>query len=156
MVTNLGKKDSKTKKASGNNKEIEKVLNEARVAEDEFRLLDASRLYLLASRLSSDIGEFEKARELTNKSNELKRREEDLKKRSQVEKERIRDSKLIKNLKREMDQAIEIAEIAINEKRWSDASKFYFIAARHAETMGDFERTKVLKKKAEELQKRRE
>jgi len=144
----LVKKNSKIKK------EIKKVLNEAELAEEEFRLLDAARLYILASSISKDVGEFENAREFTEKANQLRKRNEDQKKRSQEEKQRIKDSKRIKNFEQQLNIALEIAEIAIVEKRWRDASKKYYLAAKLAEEMGATERSKAFKNKADDLSRK--
>lgn len=142
------KRNSKTKK------EIKKVLQEAETAIEDFRLLDAARLYILASNLSKDIGEFESAREYTEKADELRKREEYQKKRSQSEKQRIQDSKNIKEFENELNTALEIAEVAVIEGRWTDSARYYNIAADFAKKMGALERYKAYKEKAKELTRR--
>jgi hypothetical protein len=57
--------------------ERKKILHEAAAAEDAGNLLEASRAYKRASKLSLKIGEKEQARELNEKSKEEKQRERD-------------------------------------------------------------------------------
>ncbi|MHA1298890.1 MAG: hypothetical protein ACTSO9_05540 [Candidatus Helarchaeota archaeon] len=144
----MPKKDSKIEK------EIKKILNDAKIAEEEFRLLDAARLYILASNLLKKIGEFEKSRELIEKAEILKRRESDIKKKSQIEKQRIRDSKKLIELENQLNNTLEIAEVAITEERWSDASKYYYIASNLAQELGENDRYIAFKVKAEEIEKK--
>ncbi|NHI93686.1 MAG: hypothetical protein EAX96_14465 [Candidatus Lokiarchaeota archaeon] len=134
--------------------ERKKILQEAVTAEDDGRLLDASRHYKLASQLSLEIGEKEKAREYSEKSKESKRREGDLRRRSKVEKDRIRAAERIDQFQGQLKEALEIAEVAVGEERWIDASKYYEIAAKYATEMGETDRAKAFKGKADEYGKR--
>ncbi|MHA1378780.1 MAG: hypothetical protein ACTSRG_10400 [Candidatus Helarchaeota archaeon] len=136
--------------------ERKKILDEAAQAEDDGRLLDAARHYKLASQLSLEIGEKEKARELSNKAKESKRREAELRKRSKVEKERLKAAERIEKFEVQLKEALEIAEVAIGEERWDDGAKYYNIAAKYAKEMGENERSKAFKAKAEELAKKAE
>ena len=134
--------------------ERKKVLQEAMTAEDDGRLLDASRHYKLASQLSLEIGEKEKAREYTDKSKEAKRREGDLRRRSKAEKDRLRAAERIDQFQGQLKESLEIAEVAVGEERWLDASKYYEIAAKYASDMGEADRAKAFKGKADEYAKR--
>ncbi|MHA1798632.1 MAG: hypothetical protein ACTSVY_09310, partial [Candidatus Helarchaeota archaeon] len=134
--------------------ERKKILQEAMAAEDDGRLLDASRHYKLASQLSLDIGEKEKAREYSEKSKEAKRREGDLRRRSKAEKERLRAAERIEQFQGQLKESLEIAEVAVGEERWLDASKYYAIAAKYATDMGESDRAKAFKGKADEYKKR--
>jgi len=134
--------------------ERKKVLQEALIAEDDGRLLDASRHYKLASQLSLEIGEKEKAREFNDKSKEAKRREGELRRRSKVEKDRLRASERIDQFSGQLKEALEIAEVAVGEERWLDAAKYYNIGAKYASDMGESDRAKAFKGKADEFSKR--
>ncbi len=134
--------------------ERKKVLQEAITAEDDGRLLDASRHYKLASQLSLDIGEKEKAREYNDKSKEAKRREGELRRRSKVEKDRIRAAERIDQFSGQLKESLEIAEVAVGEERWLDAAKYYNIASKYADDMGEKDRAKAFKGKADEFAKR--
>ncbi len=134
--------------------ERKKVLDEAKLAEDEFRILDAARLYKLASNLSKDIGDLEFARELIDRSNELKNRELRIRNKAKIEKQRLKAAKNIEKLEGQINEALEIAEVAITEGRWDDASKYYNFAARYALEMDEKERSEAFKKKAISLAQR--
>ncbi|NVM01215.1 MAG: hypothetical protein HWN67_02690 [Candidatus Helarchaeota archaeon] len=148
----MGKKKKDQKSAL--EAERKKVLDEAKLAEDEFRLLDAARFYKLASNLSKDIGDLELARELINKANELKNRESRIRNKVKIEKQRLKAAKNIGKLEIQINKALEIAEVAISENRWVDASKFYNLAAKYAQEMDENERSKAFKKKAIDLAQR--
>lgn len=148
----MGKKKKNQKSALET--ERKKVLEEAKRAEDELRLFDASRLYNLAVNLSRDLGDLELAREFTNKANELKDRELRIRDKVKIEKQRIKTAKNIEKLKIQINKALEIAEVAIGEGRWNDASKYYNLAAKHALEMDEKERSEAFKKKATELAQR--
>lgn len=134
--------------------ERKKVLDDARTAEDDGRLLEASRHYKLASQLSLEIGDKEQARDYQNKSKEGKRREADIRRRSKVEKERIASAAKIDKFENQLKEALEIAEVARGEERWDDAAKHYNLASNFALKMGDRDRAKAYKAQAEELMKR--
>ena len=148
----MGKKKKDHKSALES--ERKKVLDEAKLAEEEFRLLDAARLYKLASNLSKDIGDLELARELINKANVLKNRESRIRNKTKIEKQRLKAAKNIEKLERQITDALEIAEVAITEKRWDDASKYYNFAAKYALEMDEKERSEAFKKKAISLAQR--
>jgi len=134
--------------------ERKKVLDEARAAEDDGRLIEASRHYKLASQLSLEIGDKEQARDYQNKSKEAKRREADIRRRQKVEKERLSSAAKIEQFENQLKEALEIAEVAIGEERWTDGAKHYDMAANFASKMGEKDRAKAFKAKAEELRKR--
>ncbi|MHA1649206.1 MAG: hypothetical protein ACTSYB_03350 [Candidatus Helarchaeota archaeon] len=136
--------------------ERKKVLEEAAAAEDAGKLLEASRAYKLASKLSLEIGEKEKAREYNEKSKEAKRREADLRRRRKTEIARMRESEKIEKFEQQMKEAIEIAEVALGEERWDDAIKYYRMVVRFASEMGDKERAKAFEAKVEEIKKKAE
>ncbi len=136
--------------------ERKKILDEAAQAEDDGRLLDASRHYKLASQLSLEIGEKEKARDYSNKAKESKRREADLRKRSKIEKQRLQAADRIEKFNTQLKEALEIAEVAKGEERWDDASKYYNIAAKYAKEMGEDDRSKAFKTEADKLAKKAE
>ena len=136
--------------------ERKKVLEEAAAAEDAGKLLEASRAYKLASKLSLEIGEKEKAREYNEKSKEAKRREADLRRRRKTEIARMRESEKIEKFEQQMKEAIEIAEVALGEERWDDAIKYYKMVVRFASEMGDKERAKAFEAKVEEIKKKAE
>ena len=69
--------------------ERKKVLEQARLAEEEFRLVDAAKYYELASKLSKDIGDLEFARELKNKAEVLKNRAARIRSKLKVERQRV-------------------------------------------------------------------
>ncbi|NVM55242.1 MAG: hypothetical protein HWN66_16165 [Candidatus Helarchaeota archaeon] len=134
--------------------ERKKILEEAAVAEDAGNLLEASRAYKLASKLSLEIGEKEKARDLNEKSKEAKRREADLRRRRKTEVARMRESEKIDKFEAQMKEAIEIAEVALGEERWEDAAKYYGLVAKYAAEMGDKERSKAYEIKVAEIEKK--
>ncbi|MHA1265014.1 MAG: hypothetical protein ACTSRS_07225 [Candidatus Helarchaeota archaeon] len=136
--------------------ERKKILEEAALAEDAGNLLEASRAYKLASKLSLEIGEKERARELNEKSKEAKRREADLRRRRKTEVARIRESEKIEKFEAQMKEAIEIAEVALGEERWDDAIKYYKLVVKYAADMGDKERSKAFEAKVAEIQKKAE
>ncbi|NVM30503.1 MAG: hypothetical protein HWN65_16810 [Candidatus Helarchaeota archaeon] len=136
--------------------ERKKILEEAAVAEDSGNLLEASRAYKLASKLSLEIGEKERARELSEKSKESKRREADMRRRRKTEVARIRESEKIEKFDTQMKEAMEIAEVALGEERWDDAIKYYTMVVRFAGEMGDKERAKAFEAKVVEIQKKAE
>jgi len=136
--------------------ERKKILDEAATAEDEGNLLEASRNYKLASKLSLEIGEKEKAREFNEKSKESKRREADLRRRRKTEVERMHEGEKIEAFETQMKEAIEIAEVALSEERWEDAAKYYRAVIKFATDMGDKERAKAFQAKVDEIEKKSE
>ncbi len=134
--------------------ERKKIMAEAAAAEDSGNLLEASRAYKLASKLSLEIGEKEKAREFNEKSKESKRREADLRRRRKTEVARIRESETIQKFETQMKEAMEIAEVALTEERWDDAIKYYGMVIRFATDMGDKERAKAFEAKVAEIEKK--
>jgi hypothetical protein len=136
--------------------ERKKVLTEAAAAEDSGKLLEASRSYKLASKLSLEIGEKEKAREFNEKSKEAKRREADLRRRRKTEISRMRESEKIEKFESQMKEAMEIAEVALSEERWDDAAQYYRMVVRFAGDMGDKERAKAFEAKVAEIEKKAE
>ncbi|MHA1270416.1 MAG: hypothetical protein ACTSPY_11555 [Candidatus Helarchaeota archaeon] len=137
-------------------KERKKVLELAQQAENEGHLLEASRHYKLASKLSLDIGDKEMARDFNEKSKEAKRREADLRRRRKAELERIKQSEKIDQLEGQLKESIEIAEVAITEERWEDAAQYYTLASKLAGEMGDPEKASAYKGKANEFRKKSE
>jgi len=137
-------------------KERKKVLDMAAEAENQGNLLDASRHYKLASKLSLEIGDKEMARELNEKSKEAKRREAELRRRRKTELERVRQAEKIEQLESQLKESIEIAEVAITEERWEDAAQYYTIASKIAADMGDSEMSIAYKNKANEFRKKSE
>ncbi|MHA1229104.1 MAG: hypothetical protein ACTSRP_02730, partial [Candidatus Helarchaeota archaeon] len=135
-------------------KERKKVLEMAQQAENEGHLLEASRNYKLASKLSLEIGDKELARELNEKAKEAKRREAELRRRRKTELERIKQAEKIEQLEDQLKEAIEIAEVAVTEERWEDAAQYYTIAAKIAGDMGDSEMAAAYKNKANEFKKK--
>ena len=125
-------------------------------AENQGNLLDASRHYKLASKLSLEIGDKEMARELNEKSKEAKRREAELRRRRKTELERVRQAEKIEQLESQLKESIEIAEVAITEERWEDAAQYYTIASKIAADMGDSEMSIAYKNKANEFRKKSE
>jgi len=136
--------------------ERKKILAEAAAAEDDGNLLEASRAYKIASKLSLEIGEKEKAREFNEKSKESKRREADLRRRRKTEVERMREGEKIEKFDQQMKEALEIAEVALTEERWDDAIKYYTLVVKFAADMGDKERSKAFEAKIAEIQKKAE
>ncbi len=136
--------------------ERKKILEEAAAAEDSGKLLEASRAYKLASKLSLEIGEKEKAREFNEKSKEAKRREADLRRRRKTEIARMREGEKIEKFEQQMKEAMEIAEVALSEERWEDAVKYYTMVVRFASDMGDKERAKAFEAKVAEIEKKAE
>jgi hypothetical protein len=136
--------------------ERKKILDEGAAAEDQGNLLEASRNYKLASKLSLEIGEKEKAREFSEKSKESKRREADLRRRRKTEVERIREGEKNEALETQMKEAMEIAEVALSEERWEDAAKYYLMVVKFATDAGDKERAKAFQVKVDEIQKKSE
>ena len=136
--------------------ERKKILEEAALAEDAGNLLEASRSYKLASKLSLEIGEKERARELSEKSKESKRREADLRRRRKTEVARIREGEKIEKFESQMKEAIEIAEVALGEERWDDAVRYYSLVVKYSADMGDKERSKAFAAKVAEIQKKAE
>ena len=136
--------------------ERKKVLAEAAAAEDSGNLLEASRAYKLASKLSLEIGEKEKARGYSEKSKEAKRREAELRRRRKTEVARIREGEKIEKFESQLKEAIEIAEVALGEERWDDAVQYYKMVVKFASDMGDKERAKAFEAKVDEIQKKAE
>ncbi|MHA1279382.1 MAG: hypothetical protein ACTSQI_14570 [Candidatus Helarchaeota archaeon] len=136
--------------------ERKKVLEEAASAEDSGKLLEASRAYKLASKLSLEIGEKEKAREFNEKSKEAKRREAELRRRRKTEISRMRESEKIEKFEQQLKEALEIAEVALGEERWDDAIKYYRMVVRFSSEMGDKERAKAFEAKVAEIEKKAE
>ena len=136
--------------------ERKKILDEAAAAEDQGNLLESSRNYKLASKLSLEIGEKEKAREFSEKSKESKRREADLRRRRKTEVERIREGEKLEAFETQMKEAMEIAEVALSEERWEDAAKYYLMVVKFATDVGDKERAKAFQAKVDEIQKKSE
>lgn len=136
--------------------ERKKIMDDAAAAEDEGNLLEASRNFKLASKLSLEIGEKEKAREFSEKSKESKRREADLRRRRKTEVERIREGEKIEVFETQMKEAMEIAEVALSEERWDDATKYYRMVIKYATDMGDKERAKAFQAKVDEIEKKSE
>jgi hypothetical protein len=137
-------------------KERKKVLDLAEKSEREGHLLEASRHYKLASKLSLEIGDKEEARELNEKSKEAKRREAELRRRRKAEMERIEEAEKIGELEEQLKESIQIAENAVTEERWEDAAQYYKIAAKLASDMGDSEMANAYKNKANEFDKKSE
>jgi len=135
-------------------KERKRVLELARQAENEGHLLEASRHYKLASKLSLEIGDKEMARELNEKSKEAKRREAELRRRRKIELERIKEAEKLEKLEDQLKEAIQIAEVAVSEERWDDAAQYYSIAAKVASDIGDSEMATAYKNKANEFKKK--
>jgi hypothetical protein len=136
--------------------ERKKVLEEAASAEDGGKLLEASRAYKLASKLSLEIGEKERAREFNEKSKEAKRREAELRRRRKTEVSRIREGEKLEKFEQQLKEALEIAEVALGEERWDDAIKYYRLVVRFASEMGDKERAKAFEAKVAEIEKKAE
>lgn len=133
--------------------EVKKILDKAQEAEDEGRLSDAINFYNIASKLSLKNGEFELAKNLSDKISQIKKRQFKVEMKFKAEKDRIKTSDQIEILEKQIAKVLEIAEIAISEQRWNDASKYYSLASNYAAEMGDKDRSNALKLKAEELRK---
>lgn len=69
-----------------------------------------------------------------------------------MENKKIRiDEYKLQELEEEAKNALEIAVIAEEEQRWSDAIEYYQIVIQKNYEMGDIERSKAFEKKIEKL-----
>ncbi len=123
------------------------LIENAKHAEECFNLQEAISNYLLAAKISKEIGEFEKSRQLGLQADELRRRGDLLKKKSLKERKiRVDEAKNL-DLEREANLALQIAIIAEDECRWTDALNHYEIVVQKNFEMGDIERAKAFQQK---------
>lgn len=127
--------------------ERDQLLKRAKSAEDSWDIPEAISNYQLAAAISNDIGEFEKSRQLTEKVSELKRHVQLVKKKTLVTKKiRLEETKHL-DLNKEANEALEIASIAEDEHRWTDAIESYGIAIQKYYKMGDLDKVKAFQEK---------
>ena len=127
--------------------ERDQLLKAAKSAEESWNIQEAISNYHLAANISKDVGEFEKARQLLEKIAELKRQSQLVKTKSLMNKKiQVNETKVI-DLNKIAEEALEIAIIAEEEHRWTDAIEAYRIVVQKNSEMGDLEKAKAFEEK---------
>ena len=125
----------------------EQLLKKAKSAEQSWDIQEVISNYHLAANISKDLGEFEKARQISEKITEIKRQSQFLKKKSLVNKKIRIDETALLDLSKDAEEALEIAIIAEEEQRWADAIEAYRIVIQKNQEMGDLEKAKAFEEK---------
>lgn len=134
-------------------KERDNLVEKAKSAESLLDSREAILNYQLAAKISQEVGDFEKARQLQDTVNEFKRRVQLVKKKSLTNRKIMVDESTILTLNKEASQALEIAIIAEEEHRWIDALAAYKIVVQKNNEAGDNERAKAYEEKIKAIER---
>lgn len=133
--------------------EITKVLEKAREAELESKLLLASHFYKVASELYRKNDDAEMVRELHKKAESLLKQDLNLNKNKTVERVKNKAKKIISSIKGQLKIALKAAELCIDKEKHLDAFLYYEIAKDYFLELGDKDRADACKRTASEFKR---